>query len=110
MVTVFQGFFWDEMINYVEHYGLRRTMDKDGIFESIGYMHSWSASASPVAFKIQRHSDHHAHKFRPYHILRRFERAPTLPFEYILMLWLAFCPPMWFYIVDPMVKSIEDHK
>lgn len=65
-VTVLQGMFWDEMINYIEHYGLTRTMDKDGIYESIGYMHSWSALASPNAFKIQRHSDHHAHKFRPY--------------------------------------------
>lgn len=108
MIFVSQGILWTEMINYIEHYGLRRKEDQDGIPESIGYMHSWSALASPYAFKIQRHADHHAHKFRPYHILRRFERSPTLPYEYILMLYLALVPPVFFYIMDPMVKSIND--
>jgi len=110
MVQVFLGLFWDEMVNYVEHYGLRRTKDKDGIFESIGYMHSWSALSSPVGFRIQRHSDHHAHKFRPYQILRKFDRAPTMPLEYILLLFCALCPPVWFYLMDPVVKSINDAK
>ena len=58
--------FWLETVNYLEHYGLRRRKDENGIYESVGYVHSWSCVASPFAFKIQRHSDHHAHKFRPY--------------------------------------------
>ena len=95
-------------MNYIEHYGLRRKLDKDGIPESAGYMHSWAALASPQNFKIQRHPDHHAHKFRPYQILRRFERSPTMPYEYIVMLYLALVPPVYFYLVDPMVKSIHD--
>lgn len=51
-IFVLQGMFWDEVVNYLEHYGLRRRVDKDGIMESISYMHSWSALASPMAFKI----------------------------------------------------------
>jgi len=26
------------------------------------------------------------------------------------MLWLGACPPMWWYVMDPMVKSIDDAK
>lgn len=99
-----------ESVNYLEHYGLRRRKDKNGIFESVGYQHSWSAVSSPISFRIQRHSDHHAHVFRPYQILRRFDRAPTMPFEYILMLFLIIFPPMYWMINDPRIKSIEDAK
>jgi alkane 1-monooxygenase len=77
----FLGLFWDEMINYIEHYGLRREKDASGVYESIGYMHSWSTMSSACTFRISRHSDHHAHKFRPYQILRRLDRAPFYPFE-----------------------------
>jgi len=62
----FQGVFWLEMVNYMEHYGLRRNQDENGITESVGYMHSWSSVSSPVSFRIQRHADHHAHVFRPF--------------------------------------------
>jgi len=31
-----------------------------------------------------------------------------MPFEYILMLFLALCPPVFFYVMDPRVKSIRD--
>jgi len=102
--------FWLEAVNYLEHYGLRRLKDKDGVYESIKYQHSWSAVSSPVSFRIQRHSDHHAHSFRPYQILRRFDKTPTHPYEYILMLWLMVCPPMWFLVMDPRVDSINDAK
>jgi len=106
----FQSMMWLELVNFLEHYGLRRRQDKDGIYETIGYQHSWSAVASPISFRIQRHSDHHAHKFRPYQILRRFDRAPTLPFEYILVLALIICPPVFHYIMNPRVQSLEDAK
>ena len=101
---------WLELVNFLEHYGLRRTKDVNGVYETIGYMHSWSALSSPISFRIQRHSDHHAHKFRPYQILRRFDRAPTMPFEYILMLALAVCPPAYWYVMDPRVRAVEDAK
>lgn len=60
------GMFFLELINYIEHYGLLRKQDENGIYESINKMHSWNSLSSPVLFRIQRHSDHHAHSFRPY--------------------------------------------
>ena len=98
------------MVNYLEHYGLQRRKDANGVYESIGCMCSWNAVSSPVAFRIQRHSDHHAHVFRPYQILRRFDKAPTMPYEYIIMLFIGLVPPLFFYLMDPRVKSINDAK
>jgi len=46
------GAMYLESVNYLEHYGLRRRMDKSGIMESIGYQHSWSGVSSPISFRI----------------------------------------------------------
>ena len=46
------GIFWLEMVNYLEHYGLRREKDENGVYESIDYTHSWSAVSSPMSFRI----------------------------------------------------------
>lgn len=33
-----------------------------------------------------------------------------MPFEYIVMLYVALVPPLFFYLMDPRVKSINDAK
>jgi len=66
LVYTLLGVFWIEAVNYLEHYGLGRIKDKDGIYETIGVVHSWNAVSSPVAYRLQRHSDHHAHLYRPF--------------------------------------------
>ena len=43
-------------------------------------------------------------------MLRRLDKAPQLPFEYILMLWLSLVPPLFFRVMNPRVQSIEDAK
>lgn len=73
-------------------------------------MHAWSAIDSAMTMRIQRHSDHHAHKFRPYQVLRRLERAPTMPYEYVQMLLLALCPPLYWHVINPMCDAMEDAK
>jgi len=61
------GIFFIEVINYTEHYGLERKKDARGIYEPINEKHSWNASSSTtLLFRIQRHSDHHMHAYRPY--------------------------------------------
>ena len=66
----FVGVFFIELINYVEHYGLVRRKDARGIYEPITERHSWNSTSSSLLFRIQRHSDHHMHAYRPYQILR----------------------------------------
>ena len=60
------GIFMVEWINYIEHYGLQRNKDSNGVFESITLQHSWNSYSTTLLFRIQRHSDHHAHAYRPY--------------------------------------------
>jgi len=62
----FMGAFYLETINYIEHYGLTRKKDENGIYESINKLHSWNSISSPTMFRLQRHSDHHSHSFRPF--------------------------------------------
>lgn len=65
------GIYWLETVNYIEHYGMLRKKDENGIYESVGKMHSWNSMSGAVLVRLQRHSDHHAHSFRPFQILRR---------------------------------------
>lgn len=66
MVYAFWGVIYLETINYIQHYGLLRKKDEDGVYESINHLHSWNSVSTPMMFRIQRHSDHHIHSFRPY--------------------------------------------
>lgn len=108
LAFAFYSVFWTEVLNFLEHYGLRRFKDSNGVYESITLMHSWNSVSSPVVFRLQRHGDHHAHKYRPYQILRRFDNSPNFPYEYIYMLFFALVPPMWSFLMDPRVKSCHD--
>lgn len=87
-----------------------RKKDDNGIYESIGKMHSWNSMSGAVLVRLQRHSDHHAHSFRPFQILRRMDDAPYMPFEYLHNYFLATFPPLWFYIMNPKVEALDDIK
>lgn len=54
--------FYLEVINYIEHYGLRRKKDINGNYEKVTVRHSWNSPhrfSNYLFFKLQRHSDHH---------------------------------------------------
>ena len=63
---IVMGLYWVETVNYIEHYGMVRKKDKNGIDESITKMHSWNQLSGAIIVRLQRHSDHHEHSFRPY--------------------------------------------
>lgn len=102
------GTFWLIGGNYVEHYGIERLKDKNGIYESIGKIHSWNAAGSNLFFKIHRHSDHHIASFRPYQLLRRNDDAPWMPFSFVPSFWVGIIPPFWYYCVNPRVEAVRD--
>jgi alkane 1-monooxygenase len=71
-----------ETVNYIEHYGLLRQRGPDGRYERVAPHHSFNAATmytNAVTFRLQRHSDHHAHEDRPYQLLRDIRDAPELP-------------------------------
>lgn len=91
-----------ESVNYLEHYGLSRTLQADGRPERVLPIHSWNSNlplGRYLLFELSRHSDHHAHARRKYQTLRHFEYAPQLPTGYPGMIVLAWMPPLWFAVM-----------
>lgn len=100
-----------EIINYIEHFGLRREKNKFGEYERVTPLHSWNASETITnyfLFKLQRHSDHHAYARRRYQILRTFEASPQMPTGYAGMVLLSIVPFLWFRVMVPRVEAVRE--
>lgn len=96
-----------EIINYIEHYGLRRRKI-GGRYEPVAAHHSWNADfavSNWLLFNLQLHSDHHARAGRPYERLRTQPQAPQLPAGYPAMVLAALLPPLWFRLIDPRLPA-----
>jgi len=100
------GFSLLEVVNYLEHYGLKRSLGADGRVERCRPEHSWNSNhvvSNLFLYHLQRHSDHHAHPARRYQALRHFPDAPQLPNGYAGMVLLAYVPWLWFRVMDGRV-------
>lgn len=103
-----------EIVNYIEHYGLKRrefhSTDGSVRYERVNHLHSWNADfavTNALLFQLQRHSDHHAFGFRRYQVLRHHSDSPQLPAGYPTMVLVALVPPLWFQIMNPRVPRAE---
>jgi alkane 1-monooxygenase len=102
------GFCLLEVVNYLEHYGLRRRRREDGRYERTRPEHSWnsnSVASNVLLYHLQRHSDHHANPLRRYQALRHDDTAPQLPTGYAGMIVLAAIPPLWRRVMDRRVLA-----
>jgi alkane 1-monooxygenase len=100
------GFCLLEVVNYLEHYGLRREKREDGRYERTMPEHSWNSNnvaSNVLLYHLQRHSDHHANPTRRYQALRHVDEAPQLPTGYAGMIIAAVIPPLWKAIMDRRV-------
>ena len=105
------GFSLLEVVNYLEHYGLRRNKREDGRYERCLPEHSWNSNnvaSNVLLYHLQRHSDHHANPTRRYQALRHVEEAPQLPTGYAGMIVLAWFPPLWRRVMDPRLLDHFD--
>ena len=105
------GAFQLTSANYVEHYGIQRLKTVKGNYENCQPHHSWNSNhlvSNLVLFQLQRHSDHHAHPGRSYQSLRDFPELPRLPSGYFGMFFLAYLPPLWYRVMDPLlIKTLN---
>jgi alkane 1-monooxygenase len=102
------GFSLLEVVNYLEHYGLKRDTGPDGKPVRCLPEHSWNSNhvvSNLFLYHLQRHSDHHAHPARRYQALRHFDQAPQLPNGYAGMVLLAYVPWLWFAVMDRRVLA-----
>lgn len=99
----FLAFTLLELVNYVEHYGIRRKEIAPGRYERVNPLHSWNAShmvSNFFLFQLQRHSDHHAYAHKRYQVLNHYDESPQLPFGYPTMIIIALVPPLWFRLMN----------
>jgi alkane 1-monooxygenase len=105
------GFSLLEVVNYLEHYGLLRQKKEDGRYERCRPEHSWNSNnvaSNVLLYHLQRHSDHHANPTRRYQALRHVDEAPQLPTGYAGMIVLAWFPPLWRRVMDPILLEHYD--
>jgi len=92
-----------EIINYVEHYGLRRSKNQQGRWEAVREAHSWNSNhrvSRMLLFELSRHSDHHMSAEKPYQVLKTEPASPQMPNGYPGMVLLTLIPPLWFSVMD----------
>ena len=102
------SFLFLECINYIEHYGLKRFKTSSGRYERVQAHHSWNSNHNIgriVLYELTRHSDHHFKASKKYQLLDCHDEAPQLPFGYPASILLSLAPPLWFYIVNPLVPE-----
>jgi alkane 1-monooxygenase len=110
LLISFLSFSLLEIVNYLEHYGLERDQLDNGRYEKVSHHHSWNSDhivSRMFLFELTRHSDHHAVASRKYQILRTFDDAPQLPTGYPGMILVALFPPLWFRIMNPLIRSAQ---
>ena len=110
LVQAAVGILMLEVVNYIEHYGLQRRKLSSGRYERVEPRHSWNSTTiytNAVTFKLQRHSDHHAHEATPYQLLQDIPQAPQLPAGYPAMMLLSTIPPLYFKVMDPLVEAMS---
>lgn len=107
------SFLFLECINYIEHYGLKRFKNKSGRYERVEARHSWNSNHNIgriVLYELTRHSDHHYKASKKYQLLDCHDESPQLPYGYPASILLSFVPPLWFYIMNPLVpKKMRDN-
>lgn len=102
-----------EIINYVEHYGLRRRLLDNGKWEPFEEWHSWDSRrrlSNSLLINLQHHSDHHQYPARDFPRLRFHPGAPLLPCGYPEMVLMALVPPLWFYVMNKRCEKVAQLK
>ena len=92
-----------EAVDYIQHYGLMRTLDETGRLEPVRHHHSWNsrhAAGDWTTFNIGLHSHHHSSARTPYAELSQDEEHHEMPGNYAVMIAMALLPPLWFHVMD----------
>jgi len=99
-----------EVINYIEHYGLRRKEIAPGRYEPVQHHHSWSTAEVTTEyglFGLGRHAAHHVDGSIPYSELFNEKGMPQLPAGYAGSYMMALIPPLWRRVMDPRAKAVN---
>lgn len=94
-----------EVMNYIMHYALRRHRLSSGRLEAVRPHCSWNTRRFATTYLmcgIGLHSYHHCRPSKPFPTLRFPASAPELPGGLFAMYVLAWVPPLWRTVMDPL--------
>ncbi|HSA66451.1 MAG TPA: alkane 1-monooxygenase [Methyloceanibacter sp.] len=100
------GRSFHELINYVQHYGLVRVENSP-----IRPHHSWDCYrtlSNVLHYNLPRHSDHHMFATKAFWQLNTHQDAPTLPYGYQTMAFIALTPPLWRHIMRKLLVDWDE--
>lgn len=92
-----------ELINYVQHYGLVRRDD-----QPVQQRHTWDCRrllSNVLHYNLPMHADHHMFAAKAFWQLRLSPDAPTLPFGYQTMVFVALVPRLWRRTMGPLLAE-----
>tara|TARA_B100000795_G_scaffold198110_1_gene151987 strand:+ start:2936 stop:3976 length:1041 start_codon:yes stop_codon:yes gene_type:complete len=95
-----------ETINYIEHYGLKRSKMTSGRYERVTEIHSWNSNhilGRILLYELTRHSDHHYRAHKKYQLLEYHDLSPQMPFGYTTSMVLALIPALWFTVMNKLI-------
>ena len=98
-----------ELVNYIQHYGLERKM-QNGKYERFTDHHSWNSrhiSANWSTFNLGLHAEHHQSASKHYPLLSQEEKIIEMPANYSIMLIMALIPPLWFFVMNRKLASLN---
>ena len=99
-----------DSLNYVQHYGLYRQKNEYHRFENFDIGHAWDSDhiiTNQLLLNSGKHTEHHMVPDRPFYKLRSTLGSPKVPFGYFAMILIAFFPPFWRYIMDPLAQRVR---
>jgi hypothetical protein len=100
------GRSFHELINYVQHYGLVRVENSP-----IRPHHSWDCYrtlSNVLHYNLPRHSDHHMFATKAFWQLNAQQDAPTLPYGYQTMAFIALTPTLWRHIMRKLLADWDE--
>ena len=97
-----------EWANYLQHYGIERTVNTNGQLNPVAEWHAWNEDlwlSDIFMLSLLRHSDHHVNPGKPYLYLSKSNLAPSYPLPFTMMMGVSMIPPLFFRIAGRVLDA-----
>lgn len=103
LLSAFVGLLFASTLVYIQHYGLNRSFE-----EPFSTANVWDCDfifSHLILCNFPKHMHHHEQASAPYWALSLYPNSNRLPYGYMTMALLAFIPPLFFRVMDPLVDK-----
>jgi alkane 1-monooxygenase len=92
-----------QLVTYMQHWGLGDDSCIDAKARGFGWESDCRFQAW-VTMGLSLHYTHHQRGALPYYRLHLASDSPRLPMGYVLLMFVAFLPPLWRRLMTPALK------